>query len=120
MMTPTTRPGPGSRTRRPLLAGLAALVVGAALGAAGALAVTDGPSEVEAATVSATTERSVDTDGPVACSTYDVPSPESGAIARSTLVDGTPYVIVCDDAAGREVSSQMFVYRDGRRGGDGG
>jgi hypothetical protein len=50
---------------------------------------------------------------PHAWSIYDVPSLDSPVIARSTLSDGAPYVIVCDTPTGLETLNAVFIHRIG-------
>lgn len=50
--------------------------------------------------------------GPLTCAIYDVPSPIYGAPPpRSTLSDGTPYVILCEDSTGNEVVNELFIHQ---------
>jgi hypothetical protein len=49
--------------------------------------------------------------GPLTCSIYDVPAFEYPVSPRSTLMDGLPYVVVCEDSTGNPALSELFVYR---------
>ena len=104
-----------TRTRRVVVAALVAFAGGARGGAvsADALANDTAPAAVEseATPVDLRTARS---DTPT-CSIYDIPSLETAVVARASLVNGSPYVIVCENGSRREALNQAFVFEDPSR-----
>lgn len=99
------------------LALIALATVGITLLAGSAVAgvlLTDGPVPVKATTPRAALTQSASDAGPLGCSVYGIPSLDSPAIARSTMSEGLPYVIVCDDADGVEVLNAVFVHHLGQ------
>lgn len=100
---------------RGAMAVLGLLVGGGVVGAVTATIVVDDPATGTEGTATGSTTASSDAslapDGPLTCATYDIPTLGSAVTPRPTLLDGLPYVIVCEDSADREVLSEAFIYR---------
>lgn len=86
----------------------------AAAGTVAGELLTHDPVPVKATAPRAAMAQSTPDTGPLGCSVYNVPSLDSPAIARSTMSEGAPYVIVCDDAAGMEVLNAVFIHHLGQ------
>ena len=98
-------------TSQKLLAGIGLAAIGTALGAVGSQALDDDHATVEppAAAPALTGERT-GAARMQSCSIYDVPTLDSTIVPRSTLADGSVYVMVCMDSAGREVVNEVFIH----------
>jgi hypothetical protein len=103
---------PLKRATRRVAMGLGVLAVGVGLGALGANKLTDDTETVDVAAEGASSDGWVPANGPLACAIYDVPSPVYPALPpRSTLSDGAPYVLVCEDSTGSEVVNELFIHQ---------
>lgn len=66
----------------------------------------------QAAAEPSSTHQPLGGGGLLTCAIYDVPSPVYGAPPpRSTLSDGAPYVILCEDSTGNEVVNELFIHQ---------
>jgi hypothetical protein len=99
------------RTTPKVILGLGILAMGTVAGALTTQALTSGAATVGPEPTSA--HHQVGADGISTCSIYDAPTLESTIIPRLTLTAGLPYVIVCQDPAGREVVNEPFLLRRG-------
>jgi hypothetical protein len=59
-------------------------------------------------------DQPMSTGGPLNCAMYNVPTLDIAAIPVSTLTEGSPYVIDCEDADGRAVINQIVIHNPGR------
>lgn len=91
--------------------GLGLFAAGAVLGGFGTQQLDNDAEPVKAAAEPSASYQAMSSDGPISCAIYDVPSIEHPALpARSTLSEGAPYVIVCEDSSGSEVLNELFVH----------
>ena len=92
--------------------GVGLFAAGAVLGGFGTQLLDNDAEPAEAAAEPSASYQAVGGDGPISCAIYDVPSIEYPALpARSTLTEGAPYVIVCQDSSGGEVLNELFVHQ---------
>jgi hypothetical protein len=102
-------------TKRRALLGLALAASGVAATAIGTHALTNDPAtpRVRAAD-SPVTNRPMSPAGSLSCAIYTVPTMDTAAIPLSTMTDGSPYVIDCEDPTGHDVINQIAVHNRGR------
>ena len=104
----TSTPG---LTKRNALVGLALAASGVAATASGTQAVVTDPATLGArAADSPVTNRPTSPAASLRCAIHTVPTFDTAAIPLSSVTDGSPYVISCEDPTGHDVINQIALH----------
>jgi hypothetical protein len=101
--------------KRKALVGLALAASGVAATAIGTHAVIADPATLRVrAADSPVTNRPRSPAGSLSCAIYTVPTLDAAAVPLSTVTEGSPYVIDCEDPTGHDVISQIALHNRDR------